>query len=102
MRSGPAAAGRRAPVPRREQLRTINDALVDVFRRLLDGLSTRELAPQPELAADVVAEIRGAVAAGERSGGSARDRAVDVRPLRVAAERREAYVRAFDARAAAV
>jgi len=43
-------------------LAAVNTALVGVFGRLLDGLSAGELTPRPELAADVVAEMRGVVA----------------------------------------
>lgn len=55
-RRGAAATGARVA------LATVNDALIDVFRRLLGGLSSGELAPEPELAADVIAGMRAVVA----------------------------------------
>ena len=68
----PAGAGAAA-----EQLRTINDAIVNVFRRLLDGLSTCVLAPDPDVAAGIVAQVdqvitATAVVSGAAEGGGSR------------------------------
>jgi hypothetical protein len=40
-------------------LRALNDDLVALFRRLLDGLSARTLTPAPEVALEVVEELKG-------------------------------------------